>query len=84
MSISNRLYTIPNPIKWHIYSRPICCWILSKKKKICNWKTFSKRIKNKIYSQLKFSQKKKISYKKNGKVSRERERNTERKYVQKS
>ena len=55
-----------------------------KKKKTCNWKTFSKRIKNKIYSQLKFSPKKKKSYKKYGKVSKERERNTERKYVLKT
>ena len=37
-------------------------------------KIFSKRIKNKIYNQLKFSQKKKISNKKYGKVIKERER----------
>ena len=58
--------------------------LLDSIKKICNGKTFSKRIKNKIYSQLKFSQKKKkISNKKYGKIIKERE-NTERKYVQKT
>ena len=56
---------------------------IKKKKKNSSQKTFSKRIKNKTYSQLKLSQKK-LAIKKKGKVSRERERSTKRKVVQRT
>lgn len=62
----------PNPIK------------IKNLTKICNWKIFSKRIKNKIYSQLKFSQKKLLTKIWERKQKEKRKKNIERKYVQKT